>query len=514
MRNGLTLNQQRLYNFDKEHGLKDFYYFSKRILGYDFEPQPHKELCGLMQDEKILYKLIFGPRGCYKTSVISQAYAVWRIIKDPNIRILLDSVSLSNSKDNVVVIENHLRYNKRLIELYGNHYASKQIWNTDEFVSALRTNKKQKDPTVRAAGIDKVQIGTHYDLIIADDLHDKDNCKTAEQVDKVKHHIKLLFGLLDPDREMVIAGTRWSYTDAFSMLLGDTEDPEELEIAELFKAGTLIRAVINERGELYFPKRLDHEHIKRQRIGMGKDLFAAQMMNEPVLSGDDQTFPSRNFRLYKKLPENMNLYLTIDPGGEKKKSDVWVFLLGGIDSSHEQYFIRYVKKICTAAQAADIIYKFYCQPLLAEENKKLKNKKLKKIGFEITGQQRVILTSIKDFIFNKYNVAIGFTELKHSEDSKIERIAAMGPYYDQRKIWHSRQMSEPFGLEDQLLKFPKGKDDIADAAAMQKEVAKAPAVVDIDKPAITLDEIIARGIDDDLSGNNIQRQHPILGSYD
>jgi len=509
MQNGLTPKQQRLNEFDYENSLKDFYYFSKRILKYDFKPLPHREMCGVIQDE-LKYKLILGPRGCFKTSVISQAYAVWRIVKDPNITILLDSVSLTNSKDNIGVIENHLRHNNKLRELYGEHYGRKQTWNTEECVSALRTDMKLKDPTVRAAGIDKIQIGTHYDLIIADDLHDVDNSKTAEQVQKVKKHIKLLFGLLKPGGEIIIAGTRWSYTDAFSMLLGDTEDVEELELSELFKGGTLIRSCINEQGQLYFPDELDHEHIKRQRIAMGANLYAAQMMNEPILAGENQTFSQRNFQLYKELPEDLNLYLTIDPGGEIKKSDVWVFFLGGMSAEHMQYFIDYEKKICTASQAADIIYKFWKRPLVGAHNDALKNKKLRKIGFEITGQQRVILTSIKDFIFNKYKVAIPFTELQHSKESKTSRIEAMGPYYEQRKILHSPKMSVPYGLEAQLLRFTKAADDIADAASMQKEVARAPMVVVPVKKATSLDEMIA--MDEQGLGQKIHRVHPVLGS--
>ena len=110
-------------------------------------------------------------------------------------------------------------------------------------------------------------------------------------------------------------------------------------------------------------------------------------------------------------------------------------------------------------------------------------------------------------------MAIPFTKLKHSKDSKTDRIKAMGPYYDYRKILHSPQMSEDYGLEWQLIRVPKGTDDIADAASMQKEVATAPAEVVSERPARNLDEMIALKIEDELSGKGrITRVHPVLGN--
>ena len=112
------------------------------------------------------------------------------------------------------------------------------------------------------------------------------------------------------------------------------------------------------------------------------------------------------------------------------------------------------------------------------------------------------------------SVAMAIKELPHSKDSKPARIESMGPYYNMRKIMHSPQMSLPFGLEAQLLRFTKSADDIADAAAMQKEVAKLPTVAVQTKAATTLDEMIALAEEEELNGDSdIQREHPILGSY-
>lgn len=516
MLSGLTQEQQQLMEFDRVHGLESSYYLGRRILGYQLEPQPHREICSFVDDETKKCKLLLAPRGCYKTSEISQIYVVKRILKNPNIRILLDSVALTNSQDNVGVVERHLEGNRKLRELYGDFSGKKIKWNDTEFVVSKRTNDNLKEPTVRASGIDKVQIGPHYDLIIADDLHNRENYRTIEQVQKVKEHLRLVFGLLDPGGEFIIGGHRWSYTDAYSMVMGDTDKPEELEFARLFKGNMLIRSAVYPDGRLYFPKVHTREHLARQRTALGLELYSAMLMNEPVMAGEGQKFNVRYFKRFKEplqvkgsdggYTPRLNWYMTVDPGGRKKGNDNWVIFESAIDAQRNKFFTRYLKKISKTVTAAEDIYRWYTQRIK-------EGTPYKKIGFEVTAQQGQLLDSMKDYLWETYHVALPFVELVHSSDSKAERIEAMGPEYEMGKIFHSEQMSEPFGLEDQLLKFPKGEDDVADAAASVLEIAKAPAAVHTEKEPANLDEMIAQHLTEKFNGKSkITRVHPILGS--
>ncbi len=525
---GLTKAARELAEFDFWHGWTDFFYFSKRILNYDFDEQPHRESCNYISDPNKPYKIFLAPRGSFKTSQISQAYPTWRIIKDPEIRILLDSVSLPNSEGNTRVIERHLEHNKRLRFLYGDHSGKKAKWNDGEFISALRKRIDLKESTVTASAQGKIQIGPHYGLIVGDDEHDKDNFRNVEHVNKVKEHLRLLFGLLDPGGEVIFGGHRWGYSDAYSMLMGDTDNPEELKFAEIFANGRFIRPAEDDNGRLYFPRVLNRERLQHLRDTLGKDLFNAQLMNEPIMAGETATFSTRYFKLYKELPAVLNWYLTVDPGGEKKKSDDWVFFLGAVDNASNKYFVRYVKTPARISEAAEIIYQFTTrnhEASLVDAKVRANNQSaraiqpdkgtptLKNIGFEVSGQQGSILTAIREYVWNKYQMALHMTPLVHNTDSKAVRIEALGPEYEMGKIFHSPQMSDPHGLEDQLLKVPKGKDDLADAAAMQREVAKAPRTKTEEKLPVSLDDRIARHMRDRERGTNqIRRQHPILGS--
>lgn len=512
MLNGLTQDQQQLMEFDREWGLKSTFYLGKRILGYNFDEKPHRELCNFIDDERGRSKLLLAPAGCYKTSVISQAYVTRRIIKNPNIRILLDSVALSNSQDNLKVSRGFFEGNDQIKELYGD-FSGGAVWNDTEYTVSKRTNPKLKEPTVRASGIDKVQIGPHYDLIIVDDIHSRENYKTTEQIEKVKEHLRLIFGRLEPNGEFIIGGHRWSYVDVYSMVMGDTDKPADLKFAELFAGNHLIRSATLKDGSLYFPRVLTAEHLKKQRTMLGLELYSAMLENEPVIEGDGQRFQDRNFKRYKELPDEakdpvkLNWYLTLDIGGRKDGNDLWCLFEAAIAPNGNKYFVRYKKTLTKATAMAELIYEWFLQ------RKKQKRNHIT-IGVEIAGQQGLVLDSMKDWLWERYKVALPFKELPHgSNTDKDTRVEAMGPHYEMGKIYHSEQMSELFGLEDQLKKWPKGKKDVADAASMMEEVMHVPKVKKVDRPPASLDERIARHIDERFSGKSkIKRVHPILGS--
>jgi len=469
---GLNEKRRQLKEFDKENGEKNLFYFGKIILDYDkFEKKPHKEICDFAQDPKHQKRVDLEPRGVFKTTIFSQTKPIWKIIKNPNIRILLASVKLSNCESNLRVIKNHFRNNEKIREIWGDFVGKETGWATDKLTVTKRTNYKLKEPTISIAAVGSVEIGPHYDYIVLDDAHDRENSKTEYQIAEVKEFIRLLFGLLEPGGEMDIVGTRWHYTDAMSMLLGETEDADEQKIARLI-TGKRIRGCYNDNGTLYAPTVLTEQHITDMRGALGARLFHAQMENKPQLLDGSAYFEQRYFKRYEspKTPDeiknflvNKNFAITIDPGGEKKNSDFWTIFAAGLDHNAHYWFDDYLKFRGGLSLAAEKLHLF------------LKKYSIKtKVGFETTAQQYLFLTSIKEYLVGKYNMRPKFIELKHAQQSKDSRIETLQPKYEAGLIHHSKKMSEPYGLEDQLLKYPRGKDDIADAASMELEILKIP----------------------------------------
>ena len=519
MLTGLTEDEQRLKDFDFKWGKKSTYYLGKMILGYDFDELPHRGICKFVDElQGRKRELLLDPRGCFKTTVVSRAYPVRRIIENPNIRILLDSVALTNSVNNLKVVRRHFEENEKLKELYGDFCGKMENWNNSEFTVAARTDTKLAQATVTASGIDKIQIGTHYDLIVADDLHDEHNWRTVEQLRKVKEHIRLLLGLLEPKTgELLIAGHRWSYSDAYTMVMGETDIAEEREFSKIFAGNIYKHGAVNADGTPYFPRVLDHEALAAKRVELGLENFSAMLLNEPVTAGENQIFESRNFKRFKEpLQERpdgkvwkprLNWGLTIDPGGRKKGNDPWVIFEGAMDAAQNQYFNRYIKKVMKTSVAAELVYQWWLWRMRNGTPYQV-------IGFETGAQQGQMFEDFKEFIWLAHAVKLPLRELVHSEESKAERIESMAPYYQNGKIYHSAQMGEAFGLEDEEQHFPKGADNIADAASMLREVLKAPRVVVDDSAPASLDEMIKREFlrrDAAAGDKRVRRVHPILG---
>jgi len=449
--------QGQLEAADRKWGLESLYYFARFNLGYDaMQPWPHKEVCKFAEDviRNHTRGMDLEPRGAFKTSIFSQAIPAWLIVHDPDTRILLDSVVLQNSVDNLGVIKAHFE-KPRVKFLYGNFVGQK--WTTEEITVSKRTKTNLKEPTVRCASVEKIQVGPHYDWIIADDLVSKENVETPEQINKVIDHFKLLFSLLDPDGKILVIGTRWDFRDLYNHIL--TEMPD-------FRNRVIDVETGGKDGGLYFPERLTQEFLDRQKNILGLDFYNAQYRNNPMPEDERSKFQKSWFKRYDALPldpvtqKTIPLYafITLDPGGYKNKSDEWVFLIGYVDGENRRYFHKIVKGNYRMDSAIEILFQLVQQvgPI--------------SVGLETTAGQKYLLEAIQDEM-RRRNIYFNIVELPHAVHTKESRIMRLIPQYQCGNIYHSQEMGP---LEEQLRRFPKGKDDIADAASMMLEIMIAP----------------------------------------
>jgi len=491
---------QRLEEIDRRLSKESLYYLCKSILGYSLiSEEPHMDVCQFGQTvifqkppEKFGNQAVLldmEPRGSLKTTIFSQGLPIQAILNNPNIRILLDSAVEQNSLDNLKVITQHLERNPKLRYLYGDFKSSQ--WKIDDITIAQRTQEGLKEPTLRASGIGKSQTGFHYDLIISDDPVNRENVATPESRKKVKDHIKYMFSILDPGGWLVVVGTQWHYEDVYR----DLRDPEKYPecVKRIQKASSLGMTA----GKLYFPNRLTRAFLEGQLRRQGRAIFSAQMDNDPAPEGEDADFPRRYFRPYKRdeLPKDIYSFIAIDPGGKKKGSDKWVMMLGHCSALNETYFDRMLSGNWKTSKAWDLLFAWVAQhnPL--------------SVGLETTGGQKYLEDGLLDEM-RRRGVYFNLRALTHAIVAKHTRIkAALQPRYEAAAIYHSSDMGP---LEDQLVRIPKGEDDIADTAAMIIEIQEAPRPSKVRvKHHRTIDEQIrlaAKGRLDE------QRVHPVLGT--
>lgn len=477
--------RQRLIEVDRRSGRDSLYYFSKKILGYGrMEKKPHADVCDFIQAVMDKHKrgLDLEPRGSFKTTQASQALPIWLLERDPNLRILLDSSVLQNSIDNLGVIKNHYMGNEKLRFLYGDDVGDH--WVTEEITVKRRTRMDLKEPSIRCASLERVQVGPHYDVIIADDLVTDLNSRTPEARASVIAHIRLLFSLLEPNTGIILLeGTRWHYEDAYGWVLS--------ELPEF--ATRICRARDEKKENLYFPQVLSNEFLDAVEKIQGRDIYNCQYNNDPAPQDENSSFARSMFKRYDKLPENRNTFMTIDPGGEKKGSDEWVFFGAHVDQENNKYFDRLVKGNWKASQCMDIFF------VLASEMDPLA------IGLETTGGQKWIHEMIIDQM-RKRNKFFNIIPLPHAQDSKEYRIKRLQPQYQIGAVFHSREMSP---LEDQLLRYPKGRDDIPDAASMVLEICYPPRKSkESNREPLTTDQFLLKKFKE---GRDRRPAHSLLG---
>lgn len=202
----------------------DLFAYAKYLLGFkDMTWRTHGELVTTLEsDDK--RKLVCFPRGGFKSSVAVVSYASWRLIRNPNLRVLLDSELFTNSKNFLRAIRGHFESDK-LISLFGKFEGPQ--WGESEITIAQRT-RPAVEASITCGGVGTTKVGQHYDLIIGDDYNSPRNSDTPEKCQQIIDHYKYNLSILEPDGEYVLIGTRYAEMDMIGWVLRDLLDMPEL----------------------------------------------------------------------------------------------------------------------------------------------------------------------------------------------------------------------------------------------------------------------------------------------
>lgn len=280
------------------------------------------------------YKMVLWPRGSFKSSVFDVAYVCWLIAQDPNIRILVASETGKQARKFVAQAMGIID-SQWFKERFGVHRGKKWKEGTGEFYSALRTKQSIKEPTLIAAGVGEVWTGSHWDLVIMDDVIGKENSKTVTALEAAWDWFGEVLAQLDPGCKLLVIGTLWHHADIYCRLL---EDPERLELFE-----TSIHAWKNDDDTLFFPGRLTTKYVENQRKFMSPRMHACFYENKPF-SDDDRIFKPSYFRVLEdhEIPSAVWTYIFTDfafVADEQKKGtpDYTCFWVISLDCNRVAY---------------------------------------------------------------------------------------------------------------------------------------------------------------------------------
>lgn len=471
IREELILKHQLFMAMLKEKAGKNLYLFNKWVLEAEkgdenFVPLGpfQKQLCNFVQDRGDKKKLILIPRSHLKTKLVSTGYPVFKIVNNPKIRILISSATWQMAVDIHTAVQKTLQNSERLIDIWGDFSKDATIWSQDR--TRLAENDK-REPTITAAGIDNNLVGGHYDLILMDDVVNRDNVSTMDQIGKVVTRYKDYLDLLEPHGEMIVIGTRWHDADLYGWIL-DPSNAGRDDFLTLIMRAYEGNIMTGEDFSALWKGKFDREGLLKKLRSEGWAHFSAQYLNDPVPE-EDATFKRSWFKYYQADDMRgslLNKFLLIDPAiSLAKDADYTAMVVVGVDEYNNIFILDIVRKRLSPKDIIDQIFRL-------RELWRLSDVAMEQVAF-----QKAIGYALRDDIRFKRQ-PFHITELKPNERSKDSRIKGLQPLYENGKIFHNKQLANNIYLEDELVRFPRtSHDDIIDALAYVPDViypAKQP----------------------------------------
>lgn len=457
----------------KGQGEGDHFWFVRHIVDNEYiVPHVHGEIAGWLSsperlrlrkfngiDIKAKLCLIMIPRDSLKTTFVSSGYPLWRLIRNPDIRVLLDSESRDLSKSILKNIKDIIDNCDTLRSLWGNLNGSEKgnSWNLEAIRVVTREDYKAKEDTIETSGVDVAVTGRHYNIIIMDDLHSERNSKSKEQIEKVVDHIQLMMPLLESDGELIVIGTRWADDDAYGYLLELKDDAGE----PLFD--TFIHSAYNDDGTAYYPERNDLSTLALKKAVMRDSLFSCQYLLDPIPEAIAPLKKSHlQFLDIDKIPLNLNRFMMCDTIGDKKilKGDYFAVTTWGIDQRLNELGLCNLYLLDGFCGWFDTE-----QQIQSISNLYMKTRPLE-FGIEKSGMNTLSL-HLQNNLSSK-GLHLLTTELKPMGREKGQRILQFTPYAQNGMIYINKACNQEF-LDEFLYewsRFPKGKrDDCLDASA-------------------------------------------------
>ena len=262
-------------------------------------------------------------RGVGKSHITS-AYVVWRLLCNPDEKIMV----VSASKDRA---DQFSTFTQRLIaELPGlDHLKPGPDQRNSKIAFDVGPAKASHSPSVKSVGITGQMTGSRADLLIADDVEVLNNAATQQMRDKLGEVVKEFDAILKPDptSRILYLGTPQCEDSLYSKLpergyavrVWPARMPDE---EQLVKYGDTLAPFIKsmglKSGQATDPRRFDEADLVEREASYGKAGFALQFMLNTQLS-DAERYPLkvRDLMFMDCDPEQAPLSLVWGPSPDR-----------------------------------------------------------------------------------------------------------------------------------------------------------------------------------------------------
>jgi hypothetical protein len=497
----------------RKKGLSSLYFFAYEICKYGTrvpmtEPA-HKLLCKIVERKTGVQALDTAwvrkfemPRGTGKTTVITQAYLLQRICRNPDISIMLVNENEGTAKAILSEIKTQIESNELLRVLFP-EIVPDDFKDTTWSATQITTKRTQgrKEPTIFVVGVGGTKTGMHPDVIFVDDMLSREAMESARagsvadvmgQINRWLHQlVPLLSG--SPERELTFIGTRWWHGDSYEHLeesFGYGQEPQHYMLKAKLSDGNVQRLPAYRVGDLVVFRRAAIEDGQPAFVSLGGDkyglealaklrlqdpeLFAANYLNQP---SDEltATFKESWLRFYDWLDgesgdtiayndvagkrrttdvRSLDVLAFVDPGGFGKnrggdRARAAIVVTGSTSESLHHILDLYSEK-GTYVQAMQAFVGF------------VRRYNCRKAYVERAGQQIVFIDQLRH-LCKKEGLGVIIEEVTTGIKSKDDRILGLEEYFQRAQIYVGRgpKFEE---LRVQYSQFPKAtRKDILDA---------------------------------------------------
>jgi predicted phage terminase large subunit-like protein len=427
----------------------------------------HKSIMDNISSNKSTLDL--APRGHGKSTVGDVDFCITRILRDPNIRIMLGSKTQTQAQAFLKEIRTHFEQNTDLIRVFGDWKTSRDnVWNDREFTVNKRSIIK-KEATVTALGASGAVISKHFDIIIGDDLVGLENARTEKQRSNlIEWFYSSLIPTLEPDGEIHILGTRYNPLDLY----------EDLIKSGNYKVNTqrAIQIVNGEERSLWEEK-FTLEKLRQIRAESGKIIFNMQYQNDTELA-KGKIFKAKYFKYYEeykldydfqtakvrlKTEEGIDrwikvrVYMGADLAiseSENSNNDYFVLMMIGVDEDKNVYVLEYVKERLSFNEQLNTIISYGRD----------KYPMVERVGVETVSYQKALAQELRRLSL------LPIININTSKD-KVTRAMRRSANFENGKVFFREGMDD---LEECLLLFPEvDHDDLFDGLDFAMNMADA-----------------------------------------
>lgn len=457
--------------------LGDLWFVVYFVLGVGYANHPFVvKYCQMVESGPPDYTLDLVARGHFKTSVITKAEVIQKVLKNPESRIGIFSHTRPAAKSFLRGIKIVFEGNEELKGcfpdvLYRDPAVESPKWSEDDGLIVRRKGKAYNESTIEAWGlIEGMPTGKHFTHRVYDDIETPDIVASADQIEKQKMQFNMSQNLVDGEEHTHrVTGTPYHHAGVLAWIR-DQKGVDGGSKYFLRKLAATDDGTANGKPVLISQEQLD-------KLKTDEYQFNCQQLCDPTPISYAGRLRSEYLKEIhpERVPDGIFKFMAIDPAGGdgSKRSDAWGLAVVGVEPCIDEiglskvYILDLMIVEMTNAEAMDNITRMYLKAGLVMQ-----------LGVEKVGLSTVELNVAGALRARGIHISVDngtLVILTPAGRAKKDRIkGALEKPLLHEKIFINQYISTAFKdrLRHELDNFPYWKDDGMDAISYTYDMFK------------------------------------------